>query len=105
MADGERVKRSSPEWERLASDEVGLSHTRAIHGGTQSTRSSILVRLHPLPTEPRPCRVYVPISTNLFVRLQPAESEGFDPPRPCCGRPSLSKRVQYQALPTLLLGA
>ena len=39
--------------------------------------------------------------TQLVHISKLAESEGFDPPRPCYGRPSLSKRVQYQALPTL----
>ena len=60
-----------------------------------------LSRSLPLPTEPQPSRVYVPTSTNTYRALQLAESEGFDPPRPFYGRPSLSKRVQYQALPTL----
>ena len=38
---GERVKRSSPLRERLASNEVGLSRAQAIHGGTHCNRNRI----------------------------------------------------------------
>src|SRR6516165_2363485 len=38
---GERVKRSSPIRERLVSNDVGLSHAQAIHGGTHCNRNRI----------------------------------------------------------------
>ncbi len=102
LADGERVKRSSPLQERLASNEVGLSHARAIHGGTHCNRNRIPFEIasasNGAPAQPG---LRSNEHEHLSVHLQLVESEGFDPPHPCYGRPSLSKRVQYQALPTL----
>jgi hypothetical protein len=103
LVDGRRVERLSPLRELSRFGRGGLakcpSHPN-IHnqtGGTHSSRTRILERSHPLPTEPQSTPGLRSILIAIDERSKLAEQVGADPTRPITRSSGLANRPIYRS--------